>query len=400
MTTANSMLGKWDPWYKDVKHMTSFRYGNTVTYQKAEDFLRDLEIEDWGCGTCAFKRLHKGGYRGIDGSQTPFVDTIADLTSYTSNVDGIMMRHVLEHNYDWKRVLQNALNSFRKKLCLILFTPFADTTREIAHNKKFGVDAPTLSFAKKDLETLFQGFNWKLEENIPSSTFYGKEHIYYIERKHLAVLSANLSGFDLVDPPPSQTLKHDYFLFTDDNFPPRFNSMTPRLQAKIPKFFGWQMAPGYEYYFWIDGNLRLTHPDSLKYFYDQCQGYDVVVFKHPKRNTIVWEARYVLRGLKQGSRYIYERYAQELVAEQLAEIKRDTEYVDDLLVNGGVFMYRNTPAVQAMLKEWWYHVSRYFIMDQCSFAYVLKKSGVKVNALPENLYTSRYVSQKGHVRHA
>ena len=29
----NSMLGKWDSWYKDLKKISSFRYGNTETYK-------------------------------------------------------------------------------------------------------------------------------------------------------------------------------------------------------------------------------------------------------------------------------------------------------------------------------------------------------------------------------
>lgn len=176
------MLGKWDGWYINVKQMGSFRYGNTVTYQFAEEFLKGLAVEDWGCGTGGFKRIHLGPYVGVDGSKTPFVDKIADVREYKSKVEGIMMRHVLEHNLDWSKVLHNAVESFQKRFCLVLFTPFTDQTQVIAQNKKHGVDVPDISFNKQDLQGYFKGLKWRLEENVASKTFYNLEHIYYVQK--------------------------------------------------------------------------------------------------------------------------------------------------------------------------------------------------------------------------
>lgn len=178
-----SMLYKWDEWYKDVKNRGSFLYGSDVTYKLAADFLADAyEVEDWGCGAGGFRRFYKGHYRGIDGSANPFVDKVADLRGYRSSVDSIVMRHVLEHNYDWKKVLHNAVLSFKKKFCLILFTPFVADTREIAHNKKHGVDVPDISFSRKDIESFFEGLHWRLDDTMKTKTQYGVEHVYYIEK--------------------------------------------------------------------------------------------------------------------------------------------------------------------------------------------------------------------------
>lgn len=214
----------------------------------------------------------------------------------------------------------------------------------------------------------------------------------------IAVVSANLGGFDTESPHVPQSMVHDFHMFTDENFPPRHNSMTPRLQAKIPKFFGWQMAPGYDYYLWVDSNLTMTSPDTLKYFYKNLKGYDIVVLKHPRRDSAHWEGRYIRRGLKVGSRYIVGRYEGEWLAEQMAEIEGDPDFEDNILVNGGIFMYRNTPAIHKLLKEWWYHVSRYLIMDQCSFAYALKKSGVRINVRPIIYNDCPYLKHRGHIR--
>jgi len=213
----------------------------------------------------------------------------------------------------------------------------------------------------------------------------------------IAVITASLGGFDKVEAHIPQSIPYDYFLYTDKNLP-KFKTMAPRLQAKIPKCFAWQMTPGYDYYFWIDGSLVLTNPDSLKYFYDNCQGYDIVTLRHPRRSTVKQEARYLERGLEQESRYLVGRYLNEQMNEQMAEIKTDPNFGDDLLVIGGVFMYKNTPKVQEMLKEWWYHSSRYTVMDQLSFPYLLKKFGLKVNVRPDIYNDCPYLRQKGHIK--
>ena len=182
------MADKWNEWYKNLTKddIGCFRYSNTITYKSGYYFLNSCDkIEDWGCGTGGFKLqftnndLHK--YIGIDGSITPFSDIKADLLEYISEIDGIFMRHVLEHNYEWKKILENACKSFNKKMCLILFTPFSDETKEIAHNLQHGVDCPDLSFNKNELINIFQKYNITFElQSIQTNTGYNIEHIFYL----------------------------------------------------------------------------------------------------------------------------------------------------------------------------------------------------------------------------
>jgi len=183
------MADKWNLWYKDlnINTMGSFMYGDTVTYQLGYDFLKSCEtVEDWGCGAGGFKRFFNDSttkYIGIDGSKTPFSDIKADLIEYTSNVEGIFMRHILEHNYQWKVVLENACKSFSKKMCLVLFTQFSEETKEIAHNLQHGVDVPDLSFNKDDLVSVFEKYNIKYElVTMQTATGYGVEHIFYLTK--------------------------------------------------------------------------------------------------------------------------------------------------------------------------------------------------------------------------
>jgi hypothetical protein len=89
---------------------------------------------------------------------------------------------VIEHDYSWKEILDNAVNSFTRKFCLVLFTPFGPETREIAHNRAHGVDVPDLSFCRADIERRFAGLRWELFDNIPTDTGYGVEHVYLVWR--------------------------------------------------------------------------------------------------------------------------------------------------------------------------------------------------------------------------
>ena len=81
-----------------------------------DSVLKDCKIiEDWGCGMGWFKQFVKSKYIGLDGSKTPHSDKKVDLTKYKSSVDGIFMRHILEHNFEWEKILRNACQSFTKK---------------------------------------------------------------------------------------------------------------------------------------------------------------------------------------------------------------------------------------------------------------------------------------------
>jgi hypothetical protein len=204
----------------------------------------------------------------------------------------------------------------------------------------------------------------------------------------VAIIQASLGGMDDVKP--------NHFLFTDENFPPR-KSLTPRMQAKIPKMFGWQLVPGYESYLWLDGNLELK-PEGLKYLTEELKGHDMVVLRHPTRPNIRQEVRYTRKGINQESLYMLQRYQNEFLKEMYEIVQQDKDYVDDLLVIGGIFLYRNTKEVQQMMKEWWYYVTRYIVQDQISFAYVLKKSGIKYKVLDDDFNNSNWMSIKGHMK--
>lgn len=182
-----SNLKKWDFIYSstsDDSHKIS-RYGEDLTYLKGWKFLKDCtEIEDWGCGFGYFSNFVPiDRYKGIDGSCSKAASVYADLEEYKSRTSGIFMRHILEHNENWEKVLANAIASFRHRMVLIIFTPFADETKQIGWNPLHEV--PNISFKKEDLTKHFDFLEWEEEEGIKTDTEYGVEHIFYISKHKL-----------------------------------------------------------------------------------------------------------------------------------------------------------------------------------------------------------------------
>ncbi len=135
------------------------QYGTIASYQLGALFLEDCkQVEDWGCGYSTFRRFCLSPrYIGIDGSESPGADSVRDLRHYTSHVDGIFLRHVLEHNpTGWRQILLNALQSFSKKMVLAVYTPFGDVTRNVRRHAPADITIPVaLSFRQEEITGCF-----------------------------------------------------------------------------------------------------------------------------------------------------------------------------------------------------------------------------------------------------
>lgn len=210
----------------------------------------------------------------------------------------------------------------------------------------------------------------------------------------VAILSANLNSFDKTKEPVDQELPEGidsvtYHCFTDSDFPP-ITGLTPRFQYRIPKMFGWQMFPGYDYYLWLDGSVSLQRPDCLRWYMEQLGDADMAFFKHPTRRNVRQESEHIEEHLKLGKPYITSRYKNGLHKEQLADIQLDKEFKDNKLYASTTFIYRDSEEVRDALRMWWLHQSRYFTCDQIALPYVIRN--LAVNILDEPIFKSGYIS--------
>ena len=176
-----SNLGKWERWYRGLDEPQP--YGDSPTYRMGADWLEGLHVEDWGCGKGFLRRFVPAElYTGIDGSWSPLADVVTDLVDYRSETEGIFIRHVLEHDFEWRRILDNALASASRRIALVLFTPLAAETHQIAWNVDPGV--PDISFNEDDIAERALAAGWDVSAatiNSPT-TQYGVETVFYMER--------------------------------------------------------------------------------------------------------------------------------------------------------------------------------------------------------------------------
>jgi len=183
------MKDKWD--YSGVAH-AYFSDEKGESYKKPAEFL-DYKCEDWGCGTGVAEQYFKE-YKGIEGSASKFIkkeDTV-DLVEYTSNVDNIFMRQVLEANPDWRKILENVKKSFRKKFCLVVYTPEAEETYVFKKHPVVLKDNSIVEgrfieehyFKRQDILDYFPENEFNVHhENIKTKQGYGNDWVLYVERK-------------------------------------------------------------------------------------------------------------------------------------------------------------------------------------------------------------------------
>jgi hypothetical protein len=169
----DSYLGRWAAWYD--KDSTLKRYGDGLTYKLAAEFVSGFAVEDWGCGRGWFRTIHDGPYVGIDGTASPHADVVADLRVYRSSTPAVWMRHVLEHNYDWRQVLDNAVASAEERIVIILFTPDGDE-RELAFVSDLGV--PDLVLPHDTIVEVMENAGFAVQrETLETGSQYGEETI-------------------------------------------------------------------------------------------------------------------------------------------------------------------------------------------------------------------------------
>jgi len=180
--------GKWRPWYQLLNEGDDPQpYGDDTSYQILADWVADCDlVEDWGCGKGYMRNfIAADRYIGIDGTASPFVDVIADLADLADDPnpdgqpEGVVMRHVIEHDLGWERILTNVSQAFLRRCAIAVFTPMAAETTVIAFNSEIGI--PDISFNPADITRPFAGCTIATRR-IESKTQYGEETIFLIER--------------------------------------------------------------------------------------------------------------------------------------------------------------------------------------------------------------------------
>lgn len=163
---------------------------------------------------------------------------------------------------------------------------------------------------------------------------------------------------------------------------------TDCLNAKLPKVLSHEFTEGYQYSIWIDGSITLLVPagDLIEKY---MKGYDIATFKHFQRDCIY----------KELSIYVtLKRDFRNLIDKQRIKYRKEGIKEGSGLCECGVLIRRNSSRVEEFNNIWWAEICRYSECDQTSFIYALKKSKIKINYLPDNIYRSSYFKYNVHLK--
>lgn len=170
-----------------------FNYpGSNTSYELAGKFLAgDDLVEEWGCATTFGKQFIPAPYRGVDGASSQFVDVVADLSDYRSDVPKALMRYVLEHNWNWRQILGNFLDSFQQKAVLVLFIPPGehDINRSFEHRVGHPSTPPGLQLDEDSLFHMLSRRGLAVVDDFDMTNDtppFGYEHMFFLEKKKRA----------------------------------------------------------------------------------------------------------------------------------------------------------------------------------------------------------------------
>lgn len=110
------------PWKPALQHPL---YATEDTYRLAAEWLKDCAtVADWGGSTGFFGSCLPPSvkYTVVDGTVQLTDQVLADLRTYREPSDGILLRHVLEINAEWRTILRNALSAFCERMVVITHT--------------------------------------------------------------------------------------------------------------------------------------------------------------------------------------------------------------------------------------------------------------------------------------
>jgi len=397
LSTPTSNLDRWTPWYEGATAPAP--YADTVTYQLAAEWLDGLDVEDWGCGLGWFRKFHRGGYLGVDGTRSPWCDVHVDLAEYRSPAEGILLRHVLEHDPRWREILDNAVASTLRRLCVVLFTPPQDETRVLAEDVG-GLGVPDQGFRIADVTARFAELTWTVETLVTASG-YGVETVLRAERppKHalgngslhhqevlypgerVGLVTAVYGDYDDAAPLPPQDVPHDAVLVSDvprevegwrTVVEPRPH-LAPAAAAKVPKCRPdlYTTAPVTA---WLDASIEVRSPGFLRWARDGLGGHSVAATRHGFLDSIGAEAAAAsvgagaVRYAGQDLRAQAERYLARLPA-------------DHDLWACGLLVRRTCGATRDLGDLWLREIVRWGTDDQVSFPYAAHETRVEVGEL-------------------
>lgn len=140
------------------------------------------------------------------------------------------------------------------------------------------------------------------------------------------------------------------------------------------KCFPWEYLPPTNASIYIDGNIRiLSNPSRLFDCIDD--GYDIVLFRHPKRSLITEEVNECIARKKVQTRGVIEMEYSKLLEDGFVDAGRLSE-------NGVIIRSHSSSELQKAMEYWWSFIISFSGRDQISLHHCLQKASTRKLVLP------------------
>lgn len=185
----------------------------------------------------------------------------------------------------------------------------------------------------------------------------------------VCIIQCNIGNFDTVAVVPEQSCPYDYFLFTENNLPYPLPDLSNRVKSRFIKFQMHKFLQGYDAYIYLDGRIEVTSEHFVIDMIGKLSSADIVITKHPDRNTVKEEIEFILHWLShpesKAGGYLLSRYRKEDIELQKTLINENLP-----LYACGVFAWR--PGFLNYFFDLWFEMTLRYGFDQCLFSHVFK----------------------------
>jgi hypothetical protein len=226
-----------------------------------------------------------------------------------------------------------------------------------------------------------------------------------LNSSNTAIVTAITGGIDQgqLEPGPNVFVYDE----STEHLPFPRRDVNQRLSAKYFKMSTHWLHPESEAYIWVDGAFSIKLAELRSLLIEELGSADCAFFKHPDRQTIVQEMELVVNEIKKGapgSEYLSVRYGNESMKEQVDDYIAQGFPVDEYpLLNGGLFIRRNLPHVNAAFDHWLIENFKWTIQDQLSLPYILWKHNLTwktISARGGNIWSGPYHEWRMHAKNA
>jgi len=141
------------------------------------------------------------------------------------------------------------------------------------------------------------------------------------------------------------------------------------MSAKYYKMKGHEIdvLKDYDYYIWIDGSLFLRNDFVTNIFELIQKNYNLINFKHNKRNNIRDEVDISLTMNKYSTQNLKEQYNEYITS----------GFPDNIgLIENTMSVRKNNESINKLYDDWWLHNLKYSFQDQISYPYVMWKNNI------------------------